>query len=194
MARQGLQSILIIEVPEAEPFVLQRHRERPDANAPAGIPAHITVLGPFMPPDMIDTAVLAQIGQLFADVAQFRFQFDHTGWFGDQVLWLAPEDPGPFHALTQRVFQAFPAFPPFEGRYDDVVPHLTIGYGHPLHDLRVAENSVQAYLPIEAGATAITLIAEQATEWERWAKTATFTLTAPTAPAAADNRTPGKSN
>jgi 2'-5' RNA ligase len=140
---------------------------------------------------MIDTAVLTQIGQLFADVTPFRFQLDRTGWFGDQVLWLAPKDPAPFRALTQRVFQAFPKYPPFEGRYDDVVPHLTIGHGQPLHDLRAAEDSVQAHLPIEASVTAITLITEQAAEWERWAKTATFNLTPPTAPAA-DGTTPGK--
>ena len=124
MASQALRSVLIIEVPEAEPAV-RRHRERLDVSAPLGVPAHITVLAPFMPPEAIDTAVLTQIGQLFADITRFRFQLDRTDWFGDQVLWLAPRDPAPFRALTQRVFQAFPAFPPQEGRYDDVVPHLT---------------------------------------------------------------------
>lgn len=200
VASQGLQSVLIIEVPEAEPAV-RRHRERLDANAPLGVPAHITVLAPFMPPEAIDTAVLTKIGHLFADIAPFRFQLDRTCWFGDQVLWLAPRDPAPFRALTQRVFQAFPAFPWFEGRYDDVVPHLTIGRsighrasrGHPMDDLRTAEDSVQAHLPIEASVTAITLMTEQSAGGH-WAKTATFTLSAPTSPAAADSRTPGKIN
>lgn len=192
MASEGLQSALIIEVPEAEPAV-QRHRERLDANAPLGIPAHITVLAPFMSPDTIDTAALTQIGQLFADVTRFRFKLDRTDWFGEQVLWLAPQDPAPFRVLTQRVFQAFPAFPPFEGRHDDVVPHLTIGHGHPLNDLRTAEGSVQAHLPIEASVTAITLMTEQSAGGH-WAKTATFDLSAPTSPAAADGRAPGKIN
>ena len=174
MASQALQSVLIIEVPEAEPAV-RRHRQRLDVSAPLGVPAHITVLAPFMPPEAIDTAVLTQIGQLFADITRFRFQLDRTDWFGDQVLWLAPRDPAPFRALTQRVFQAFPAFPPQEGRYDDVVPHLTIGRGHPLQDLRTAEDSVQAHLPIEAGVTAITLMTEQSAGGH-WAKTATFGL------------------
>jgi hypothetical protein len=40
-------------VPEAEPAV-RHHREHLDANAPLGIPAHITVLFPFMPPETID--------------------------------------------------------------------------------------------------------------------------------------------
>ena len=63
---------------------------------------------------------------------------------------------GPFRALTDGVYQAFPAFPSYEGQFGDVVPHLTIGDGRPLNDLRAAEESVQVYLPIDAYATAVT--------------------------------------
>jgi 2'-5' RNA ligase len=174
MPSPGPQSGLIIEVPEAEPAV-QRHRERLDASAPLGIPAHITILFPFMPPETIDQAALTRLGELFADVSRFRFVLDHTDWFGDDVLWLGPGDPGPFRALTQRVFRAYPAFPPFDGQFDDVVPHLTIGHGHPLNALRNAEDSVQARLPIEASATAVTLMTQQSAGG-LWARTATFKL------------------
>jgi hypothetical protein len=171
VAGHGPRSGLIIEVPEAEPAV-RHHRERLDVNAPLGVPAHITVLFPFMPPDVIDTAVLTQ---LFAEVSRFRFQLDHTDWFGDEVLWLAPRDPGPFRTLTRHVFSAFPAFQPFEGRFDDVVPHLTIGHGHPLTDLRAAEHSVQASLPIDASATAVTLLAQRSAG-AHWTRAARFSL------------------
>jgi 2'-5' RNA ligase len=174
MASPGPHSGLIIEAPEAEPAV-RRHRERLDANAPLGIPAHITVLFPFMPPETIDTAALTELGQLFAQVSRFQFRLDRTDWFGADVLWLAPRDPGPFRDLTQRVVRAFPAFPPFEGQFDDVVPHLTIGCGHRLNDLRAAEESVQAHLPIDACATAVTLMTQQAAG-RHWTKTATFTF------------------
>lgn len=184
MPSERLESALITEVPEAEAAV-HRHRERLDANAPLGVPAHITVLAPFIPPGMIDTAILTQMGWLFAGLAGFRFQLDRTAWFGEQVLWLAPRDPAPFRALTQLVYQAFPAFPPFEGRHDDVVPHLTVGHGHPISELRTAEDAIQAHLPIDASVAAITLMTEQSAEGH-WAKTATFALSAPTPPAAAD--------
>jgi hypothetical protein len=168
------RSGLIVEVPEAEPAVA-RHRERLDASAPLGIPAHITVLGPFMPPETINPAALAALEHLFAAVSRFRFQLDHTDWFGDQVLWLAPRDPDPFRALTKRAYQAFPEFPPFEGQFDDVVPHLTVGHGHPANDLRAAEESVRAHLPIDAQATAVTLMTQRSAGG-RWTKAATFTL------------------
>src|SRR5580704_10925799 len=119
MPSLGPHSGLIIEVPEAEPAV-RHHRQWLDANAPLGVPAHITVLFPFLPPETIDLVTLAELGELFADVSQFRFCLDHTGWFGDDVLFLAPDDPAPFQALTERVFRAYPAFPPFEGQFAEV--------------------------------------------------------------------------
>jgi 2'-5' RNA ligase len=174
MTNPGPHSGLIIEVPEAEPAVRQ-HREQLDANALLGIPAHLTVLYPFMPPETIDATALTRLEELFADVRRFPFQLDHTDWFGDEVLWLGPRDPGPFRALTQRVFQAFPAFLPFEGRFDDVVPHLTIGHGRPLEELRAAENAVRASLPIEASAVAVTLMT-QTSAGEHWTRIASFSL------------------
>jgi 2'-5' RNA ligase len=174
MASQRPHSALIIEVPEAEPAV-RHHQEHLDTSAPLGIPAHITILFPFMPPETIDPPTLIRLGQLFADVSRFRFRLDHTDWFGDDVLWLAPRNPRPFRALTQRVFRAYPAFPPFEGQFDDVIPHLTIGHGHPLNDMRTAEDSVRGRLPIEASATAVTLMTQQAAGGH-WTKAATFPL------------------
>jgi hypothetical protein len=170
----GPHSALIVEIPEAEPAVA-RHRERLDANALLGVPAHITVLFPFMPPETIGTLAFAELEDLFAAVSRFRFQLNRTSWFGDDVLWLAPRDPGPFRALTNRVYQAFPTYPPFEGQFDDVVPHLTVGHGHPMNDLRAAEESVQAHLPINAHATAVTLMTQQAAAG-MWVRTATFNL------------------
>lgn len=172
MASPG--SALIIEVPEAEPAV-RPYRERLDSSAALGIPAHITVLTPFMPADAIDPAVLGRLRRLFAEVSSFRFQLDRTDWFGDEVLWLAPRDPGPFRVLTERVFGAFPEFPPFEGQFDEVVPHLTIGYGHSRDDLRAAEDSMQPCLPIKASATAVALVSQQSAGGH-WTKADSFAL------------------
>jgi hypothetical protein len=61
----GPRSALIVEVPAAEPAVARR-RERLDSSAPLGVPAHITVLYPFLPPGAIGPAVLGDLGRLFA--------------------------------------------------------------------------------------------------------------------------------
>ena len=172
MPSSGPQSGLIIEVPEAEPAVRQ-HRERFDPSAPLGVPAHITILFPFMPPETIAEGALARLGELFRDISRFRFTLDHTAWFGDDVLWLGPGDPRPFRALTQRVCRAYPAFPPFDGQFDDLAPHLTIGHGHPLTALRSAEDLIQPHLPIEASANGVTLITQKSAGGQ-WVETAFF--------------------
>jgi hypothetical protein len=174
MGGLGTESVLLVEVPAAE-AVVGSHREHLDANASLGIPAHVTVLSPFMPPQMIGPVVLAELERVFASIRRFHFQLAATGWFGEETLWLAPTDPTPFLALMDGVYRAFPAFPPFGGRHDKVIPHLTIGHGHPVNVLRAAEQSVQAQLPIEADATTVTLMTEQSAGGQ-WAKAATFTL------------------
>jgi hypothetical protein len=174
MASPVSRSGLIIEVPEAEPAV-REFRERLDASAPLGIPAHITVLFPFMPPETVDAGALARLDELFAESGPFEFQLDRTSWFGADVLWLGPRDARPFRSLTQHVVSAFPDFPPFEGEFEDVIPHLTIGHGHPVTELRSAEDLVQARLPINGRAAAVTLVAQRSAG-EYWTRVATFSL------------------
>jgi hypothetical protein len=180
MASPERGSVLLIEVPEAEPGV-RSLRQQLDANAALGIPAHFTVLYPFMPADAIDDVVLAGLKGLFAPVSQFGIRLDHTGWFGEDVLWLGPQDDAPLRDLTVRVWQAFPAFAPFEEQFDDLVPHLTVGHEHPAGALRAAEESVAARLPIQARACAVTLMTEQAAAG-RWVRTARFALASPANP------------
>ena len=174
MTSPGPHSALLVEIPEAEP-VVRRHRELLDAYARLGVPAHITVLFPFMAPEAIDDTVLGALAGLFASTPEFDYRLDRTGWFDEAVVWLGPSDACPFRALTQRVVEAFPDFPPFEGQYDDVVPHLTLGHGHPLEDLRAAEKCVLAQLPVTGHASSVTLMTQQTADGP-WAPAATFPL------------------
>jgi hypothetical protein len=174
MARQETESALIVEVPAAEP-VVGPHRSELDANARLGIPAHITVLTPFMPATRLDAEERARLKSLFAAVKAFDFRLDHTDWFGTTVLWLGPQDPAPFRALTDAVFAAFPEFPPFEGRFDDVVPHLTVGFESPVEAMRRAEREVKSKLPVLGRATAVTLMHELSPQG-RWEAFASFPL------------------
>ena len=64
------RSALLVAVPEAEPAVAE-HRARLDSSARDGVPAHLTVLYPFLPPASIDRAVLASLRGLFAGFAPF---------------------------------------------------------------------------------------------------------------------------
>lgn len=142
-----LESAVIVPVREAEPAV-GHLRSRLDPSAAWGVPAHVTVLYPFVPPALIDAGVLAQVGEAIRTVATFRATFTRIEWFGDQVVWLAPEPARAFADLTAAVCERFPDYPPYGGTFADVVPHLTVGDGAPAAELRRAEEAVRGHLPI----------------------------------------------
>jgi hypothetical protein len=69
----------------------------------------VTVLFPFVAPAELDEGTLARVGATVRAVPAFRYAFRRTDWFGDDVLCLAPDRPGPFRELTERVQAAFPS-------------------------------------------------------------------------------------
>ena len=137
----------MVVVPEAGPNI-EATRARLDSGARLGVPAHVTVLFPFMPADMINDVVLRELADLFAATPAFDVTFEDVGWFDDTVVFLSPRPEQPFRSLTEAVIQHWPEWPPYEGAFEDSVPHLTIGdNGDPL-ELQEAADSVAAGLPI----------------------------------------------
>jgi hypothetical protein len=111
-----LRSGLIVTVPQAEPAV-SAWRSQLDPMAALGVPAHLTVLFPFVPPAGIDEATRTTLRELLSSVTTFDFSLVATRWFADTVLWLAPDPDAPFRVLTQAVADAFPAYPPYGGQF-----------------------------------------------------------------------------
>lgn len=141
-----LQSALLAPFPAVDPLVAQ-WRDAYDQAAPDGIPAHITLLYPFMAPDAIDEAVDATLTACFAGVAPFTCTLGRVGWFGDTVVYLEPVYPAPFVALTAALVAAFPAYPPYEGQFDAVVPHLTLGDTGTPAELQAVAAQAEALVP-----------------------------------------------
>jgi 2'-5' RNA ligase len=121
------QSAIIIRVAEAEP-VIGSLREKFDHPVKLGVPAHITVLYPFEPPETIDDAILRRVQRAVSETKPFEFRLGTIGRFPG-VLYLAPEPSAPFEELTARVTSEFPDFPPYEGQYESIIPHVTICFG-----------------------------------------------------------------
>jgi 2'-5' RNA ligase len=153
-----IQSALLLTVPAAEAAV-GPHRARLDPSARDGVPAHITVLYPFLPPAEIGPDVLAELSRLFAGVPRFSFILDGVRWFGESVVWLGPSDESPFRRLTELAGGAYPSCPPYGGIHQDVVPHLTIGDRADPAEMRAAAEAVRPLLPIATEAIELTLMA-----------------------------------
>lgn len=143
------ESAVVVRIQEAE-AVVGSHRSRLDPAQAWGVPAHVTVLYPFVPPDELSQDIFEMLGRALTPVDAFDGTLSQTAWFGEEVLWLAPTPDLPFRRLTQAVWDAFPDFPPYEGAHDDVIPHLTVGKTPhaSVEDLRAAERDLAPCLPI----------------------------------------------
>lgn len=150
------ESALVVTVPAAEP-VVGRWRRTLDRAAAWGVPAHVTVVYPFVPPDRLDDGVLAGVRAAVGGVPGFDCVFGAVRWFGADVVWLAPEPDEPFRALTAAVWRRFPEAPPYGGEFADPIPHLTIGHVDP-PALRRAAAAVAPELPVVARVEAVTLL------------------------------------
>jgi len=136
------QSAFILCVREAEPFVAAL-RERFDPVALLGVPAHITLLFPFASPERITPAMFEEARAIAQSVRVFPFRLARIERFPD-TLYLAPEPVGPFVELTERLARQFPEFPPDEGKFDTIIPHLTVAQGTP-EQLREAEGELREH-------------------------------------------------
>lgn len=120
------ETALICRVPEVERHI-SRYRERYDPPARRRVPAHVTILYPFMPPHEVDAGVLEQITSIAAGVRCFEFRLAETRRF-PVSLYLAPQPDESFSALTEGLYRAFPDYPPFAGKFSTVVPHVTVAH------------------------------------------------------------------
>ena len=121
------ETALICRVPEAERYIAH-YRQRFDPSARRNVPAHVTILYPFMEPSLIDADVIATLRGIAASVPAFNYRMATTKRF-PVALYLDPDPSAPFQTLTDRVFRAFPDYPPFAGKFDTVVPHVTVAHG-----------------------------------------------------------------
>lgn len=160
---------MIVPVPDLE-SVVARHRAELDVAATWGVPAHVTVLHPFVAPEAVDPALLRRLQDAVAAVPAFDCSFASTQWFGDEVVWVRPEPDEPFRALTRAVWAAFPQCPPYAGRHGhDPVPHLTVGEARraDASRLRAAGAAVQADLPRSVRVSHVWLVqgTDEARSW-----------------------------
>ena len=122
-------TVLAVPVPALEPYVRGRWEHydaawvSPD---PAFTHAHITALAPFLPTPA--PADLARVAAIARATPAFDFALDEVAAFPDGIVHAVPDPAGPFTALTAALWRAFPECPPYEGRFGDVVPHLTLDH------------------------------------------------------------------
>ena len=157
-------SALLVALPQVGP-VIDAWREGYDDGAVArGIPAHVTVLYPFLSPDEMTTASLRRAREVIAEAAPFDLVFREVAEFPG-VIWLRPEPEEPVRALTKALWSAYPQCPPYGGVFPDSQPHCTVAHPTPVYQHRLRheiERDLAPSLPITVHVDAVELWASDA--------------------------------
>jgi len=157
LARRRDVFTLLVPVPEADSPLEA-------AGAPRGeeMPRHVTLLFPFRPAGGVTDHTVAELSELLGRFRSFAFRLARTGRFPG-VLYLEPEPAARFRDLTEALVARWPESLPYEGAYDEVVPHLTVIDGGAEADGLEAE--VVRRLPIDAVAGEVWLLRQHRGRW-----------------------------
>lgn len=171
MTRSRGRTALVVPVPRAQPIVAAwRARDERDSLA-RRIPAHITVLFPFVPASEVDDRLLGRLRDLFAPVRAFDFALTAVrSWPG--TVFFAPEPEEPLVALIERARAAFPERPLYGDPSLDPAPHVTITTEPDAGRLAALAAEIRAsvgsQLPLRCRADAVWLMRERPDgSWEQ---------------------------
>jgi len=166
MVEAELRSALMVAVPAAASVVDKWREQTCRAKPSSGVPPHVTILFPFVPPERIDDSFIDDLRTLFGAFESFTFELGATGRF-PEVLYLAPDPAEPFMRLTEAVCELYPDYPPYGGVFDSIAPHLTTAEGD-AGILSEAEADVQRSLPLSAEADEVLLLEEVESNSALW--------------------------
>ena len=124
-------------------------RQRFDSSAAQGMPAHVTVLFPFLPHDRLTDSVRVALRQICGDVPVLDVEFRRTARFPG-VLFLDPEPADGLRELTAALVRRWPEAPPYGGAFEEITPHLTVAHGVGDDVLADLEATLRDGLPIQA--------------------------------------------
>jgi len=154
-------SALIVRV--RLPAPLERRRRQAVPNAADGVPAHATMLFPFVAPERLDGAIRARLAGVAARHGPIAYRLiGPEAWPG--VVYAAFDPVAPFVALQADLQAAFPGFPIYGPDFDlEFVPHVTVDEGGASVPL---DDPAWRSLPAAAVAVALEVIARSTTG--RW--------------------------
>jgi len=146
------------------PAAIERLRRARDRAARRGVPAHVTILYPFMAASALTPDVREQVAGIAGEFRAFEVTFATVGrWPG--VVYLEPVPASRFTTLMDRCAAAFPEYPPYSGTIDEVIPHLTVVEGNDV-DVEEIVEAAAAALPFQARAEGLEVLVEG--DDDRW--------------------------
>jgi 2'-5' RNA ligase len=162
------ETAIVVVVPEAEPAI-DLARRRHTADGADGMPAHITLLYPFIDSNLLVSGRIAQLRDCLASFSPFDDELNRIARFqrlNEAILWLAPRASDPFIAMIEALRAEFPEHPPYGGDFQSIIPHLTVAISGDPDVLTSIEVELTDQLPIPIRVEAVTLFEHTELGWE----------------------------
>jgi 2'-5' RNA ligase len=147
------ESVILVPFPDLNP-VVGRLRMLHDPSAIAGMPPHVTLMYPFLPPPELSDPVLSELSDLLSRVSAFECAFRRVAEFENGIVYLKPDPEEPFTYLTTALAERFSVLP-YGGAFSNVVPHLTVGTLRSSADRLAVKRELSPALPVHARAIAV---------------------------------------
>jgi 2'-5' RNA ligase len=154
-------------VPVLLPKALAAFRLETLRDSGSGIPAHVTLLYPFVPPSGLDNRLRKAVAEVVSPHPRFEYALAGPARWS-QALYASVEPEAPFRSLHADLAAAFPEYPIYGGVFD-FVPHVTIAEGEAAAEPALADDSAWASLPATFTARSVELIVLEGNTWKlRW--------------------------
>jgi 2'-5' RNA ligase len=164
---------IVVPFPDVE-AVVGGHRRALTTDGTDGMPAHVTLIYPFMDADRLGDQAIGEVGAVLGPFSQFDVTFARFGRFAavPPVLYLEPEPAEELREMIADLAREFPAFPPFGGIHEAVVPHLTIAQTEDGTAMTAAQDDVAHHLPIRTRVAEVALMEHRGEAWRPRARVA----------------------
>jgi 2'-5' RNA ligase len=144
----------------ALPAGLERLRRRRVGNAADGVPAHLTLLHPFIEPNDLAPAVRRRLREVARRHPPFGYRQARMAEWPD-AIYVAVQPTDPFRRLHRELQDEFPDWPIYGGSIPDFrfEPHITVADRAGKLEPGVREDAAWRALPRDVRAAAIDVIA-----------------------------------
>jgi 2'-5' RNA ligase len=146
---------IVVLTGEAEPVIGDVYSRYTSAGR-QGMTPHVTLIVPFVPAAELDQSIEHRLRALFNRVQPFDYVLERFEYFESGVLYLAPDPATPFVDVVLALAAELPDYPPYEGRHDDVIPHVTVVETR--NEALLARIRSETRLPIHCRAAEATIV------------------------------------
>jgi hypothetical protein len=133
-------------------------RVQHDWAARLGVPAHVTVMGPFLKPARVEADVCRRLAWIFERTQEpLAFSLSRLERRGDVAFLLATPD-RPFERLSTAIHEEWPQLRPYGHAFDRVRFHLTVARGCDDSLFASLSRAINRQLPLSGTASEAMLV------------------------------------